>query len=69
MSGNSIAISRELLAAGMEQAIAAAVAEAIVTHSDERHATREDLVKMEATIKEKTQDEINALRNQLSTFV
>jgi hypothetical protein len=50
MSGNSIAISRELLAAGMEQAIAAAVAEAIVTHSDERHATREDMVRLEANL-------------------
>jgi septal ring factor EnvC (AmiA/AmiB activator) len=66
MPGNSIAISRELLAAGVEEKTAAAVAEAIVTHSDERHATREDLVKMEATIKEKTQDEINALRNDIS---
>jgi septal ring factor EnvC (AmiA/AmiB activator) len=66
MSGNSIAISRELVAAGVEQKTANAMAEAIVKHSDERNATREDLVKMEATIKEKTQDEINALRNDIS---
>jgi hypothetical protein len=50
MSGNSIAISRELLAAGVEQKTASAVAEAIVTHSDERHATREDLIRLEANL-------------------
>ena len=35
MSSNSIAISRELVAAGVEQKTANAMAEAIVTHSDD----------------------------------
>ena len=35
---------------GEEQAIAAAVAEAIVKHSDDRHPTGEDMVRMEANL-------------------
>ena len=62
MSSNSIAISRELLAAGVEEKTASAVAEAIVKHSDDRNATKVEILELEANLK----DEINAMRNQLS---
>ena len=55
--GKSIAISRELLAAGVEQKTANAVAEAIVNNSD----TKVEILELKADLRE----EINAMRNQL----
>ena len=52
------------MAAGVEQTTAAAVAEAIVKHSDESHATKVEILELKDSLK----DEINALRNQLNKF-
>ena len=64
MSSNSIAISRELLAAGVEQKTANAVAEAIVKHSNDHYAAKVEILELKSSLKE----ENNALRNQLNAF-
>ena len=57
MTTNAIAIARNLAAAGVEQKAADAIAEAVVTHSDESFATktdvanvRNDIVRLEGKI-------------------
>ena len=46
MSSNSIAISRELLAAGVEEKTASAVAEAIVKHSNDHYAAKVEILEL-----------------------
>ena len=51
MTTNAIAISRGLVGAGLEQKAADAIAEAVVTHSDERFATKADIARLEGELK------------------
>ena len=50
MTVNAFAISRRLAEKGVDKATAEAVAEEIVTHSDERHATKEDIAEVKGMI-------------------
>ena len=60
MTTNAIAVSRRLAGAGMEKQAVEAIAEEIVTHSDQHPATRADI----AGIKQ----EIGALKVELNAF-
>jgi len=51
MTTNAIAISRGLVGAGIEQKAADAIAEAVVTHSDEHLATKADIAELKGEIK------------------
>lgn len=51
MTTNSIAVSRNLVATGLELKAANAIAEKVVTHADETLATKTDLAKLEGEIK------------------
>ncbi len=57
MTTNAIAISRRLANAGVEKQVAEAIAEEIVTHSDEHLATKADIAEIKG--------EINALKAQI----
>ena len=50
MTANSIAISRNLVSAGMERKAADAVAEEMVTHSGENFSTKEDTARIEGSL-------------------
>ena len=50
MTTNAIAISRGLVGAGLEQKAADAIAEAVVTHSDEHLSTKADIARLEGKI-------------------
>ena len=50
MSANAFAISRRLAEKGVDKQIADAVAEEIVTHSDENLATKADIARLEGKI-------------------
>lgn len=50
MATNAIAISRDLENAGFNKKQADAIAESVVTHSDETHATKTDFAKLEARL-------------------
>ena len=60
MTTNAIAISRRLAGAGMEKQAAEAIAEEIVTHSDEHLATKADIAGIKG--------EIGALKVELNAF-
>ena len=60
MTTNAIAISRRLAGAGMEKQAADAIAEEIVTHSDEHLATKADIAGIKG--------EISALKVELNAF-
>ena len=51
MSANAFAISRRLAEKGVDKQIADAVAEEIVTHSDENLATKADIAQLKGEIK------------------
>lgn len=57
MTANAFAISRRLVEKGVEKRTADAVAEEIVTHSDESLATKADIAELKG--------EIKALANQV----
>ena len=46
MVANAIAISRGLVDAGIDPKAADAIAEAVVTHSDDSHATKSDIAEL-----------------------
>ena len=50
MSANAFAISRRLAEKGVDKQIADAVAEEIITHSDENRATKADIARLEGKI-------------------
>ena len=50
MTANAFAISRRLVEKGVEKRTADAVAEEIVTHSDENFATKADIARLEGKI-------------------
>ena len=51
MTANAIAISRNLADAGLDKKAADAIAEAVVTHSDENLATKADIARIETAVK------------------
>ena len=51
MSANAFAISRRLAERGVDKQIADAVAEEIVTHSDDNLATKADIARLEVQMK------------------
>ena len=65
MTTNAIAISRNLAAAGVEPKAADAIAEAVVTHSDESFATKADIARLEGEIKA-LRSEIKGLANRIT---
>ena len=48
---NAIAISRTLVSAGVERKAADAIAEVVVTHSDENHSTKADIAEVKGEIR------------------
>ena len=69
MTANAIAISRNLAAAGVEPKAADAIAEAVVTHSDESFATKADIARLEGEIKalrSEIKGEIKTLTNKVT---
>ena len=60
MTTNAIAVSRRLAGAGMEKQAAEAIAEEIVTHSDEHLATKADIAGIKG--------EFGALKVELNAF-
>lgn len=50
MSASAFAISRRLAERGVDKKTADAVAEEIITHTDENHATKADIVRLEGKI-------------------
>ena len=50
MTTNAFAISRHLVEKGVDKPTADAVAEEIVTHSDESHASKSDIIRVETKI-------------------
>ncbi len=51
MTANAIAISRNLVVAGLDKKAADAIAEAVVVHADETHATKADIAELRAETK------------------
>ena len=60
MTTNAIAVSRRLAGAGLEKQAAEAIAEEIVTHSDEHLATKADIAGIKG--------EFGALKVELNVF-
>ena len=60
MTTNAIAVSRRLAGAGMEKQAAEAIAEEIVTHSDEHLASKADIAGIKG--------EFSALKVELNAF-
>lgn len=50
MATNSVAISRKLVDSGLDREIADAVAESIVAHADDSHATKADIARVEGRL-------------------
>ena len=68
MSANAFAISRRLSERGVDKKIADAVAEEIVTHSDDNLATKTDIARLEGEIKTLSKTlggQINSLTTQV----
>ena len=61
MSANAIAISRQLTESGLTQSAANAIAEVVVDHADESHATKADIANLRAEFK----TEIAELRTEV----